>query len=599
MMSKDSKIYGIDFGTTTSLLSIGEYANDRISVQTAELSNAFSISSEFYFDGANFTESEVAHSVAIPSLKSWISEAKHDSDLKREVQVGDEGHLVDARVAVSAVLSKIVDLAREKLGISNLCSEKVIFGCPAFWGAFQRKALVEAAKLAGFKNVSMSDLRDEAVVSGVHVIQELLAVQQMELKEKRVLVFDMGGGTLDVALLRLNHSDEESAKKPLSVSVLASDSNLYAGDHADLMIAKLVLDKADKAKLPVPEDYVDENGIIGKTLQRLARTAKEILSSKLEIDVNVGKNAVKISRDDLNLILQDQIWQASELVNKVLIMAEVRDPSYSRLEKKFQKEGVKQNQIKQAIEQNLDNVKERISLSDVKSDLSSLTERVDLIVLSGGMSRVSVFSQFLSDKFKNAEVINAEQDKRFAGESNDHLVVKGLANFGKSIEFNAFRPPVTLTLKGTDGNGEEFEEIVFSAYDSLWESKEFNQDFMIGKQFTFQREVGVKDGTAKLIFSRPGGQVQIDIDDEVLKNKLVSEKQTKNTNAIDIRVGTQPLNIKLYASGLIFVGESNGEEMALVTDWPEVWEGSTLHFQMTRVKVSRLPAGASDWWRNK
>ncbi len=219
------------------------------------------------------------------------------------------------------------------------------------WDGKQRRRLLTAAQQAGL-SVTLDGLVDEPVAAGI----AWLAGSSAGLGgPMRVLVFDMGGGTLDIAVLDVrgvNHHD---------VSVLAAVGLAEAGDALDEAIAAdldFVLAKAgvDVDALPNP-DWARE------LLLTAARDVKVRLSTEDEepvvLDRTVfGPNEIWYSRDELNEIFQPQLDRAEQYIAAALRVARmVEEAAGSAYE---------------------------ISRLPVDALVSS----VDVVVLSGGMSRV-------------------------------------------------------------------------------------------------------------------------------------------------------------------------------------------------------------------
>ena len=90
--------------------------------------------------------------------------------------------------------------------------------------------------------------------------------------EKNVLIFDLGGGTFDVSVLRLSSG-------VFQVLATGGDSSL-GGDDIDLALAKWIFEKADLS------DNIDPS--LQRELLVAARTAKEKLSSCASVEINAA-----------------------------------------------------------------------------------------------------------------------------------------------------------------------------------------------------------------------------------------------------------------------------------------------------------------------
>ena len=93
------------------------------------------------------------------------------------------------------VLSKLKEAADDKTGSS--CG-KCIVTVPAYFNDLQRRATKEACQLAGMNCVHILNEPTAAAIScGLHICSKV------EAAEKNILIFDFGGGTLDVSILRI------------------------------------------------------------------------------------------------------------------------------------------------------------------------------------------------------------------------------------------------------------------------------------------------------------------------------------------------------------------------------------------------------------
>ena len=154
------------------------------------------------FDGSPLLESAVFAGADGRYLvgRDAVRAARHEPDRfephpklrlgDHEVLLGGVGHRdVDL---VAAVFGRVAGEARRVAG----SLPPAVLTCPAAWGAARRAALVAAAESAGLRVVS---LVEEPVAAAAYFAEVLRG----SLPPGRPLaVFDLGGGTLDVALVR-------------------------------------------------------------------------------------------------------------------------------------------------------------------------------------------------------------------------------------------------------------------------------------------------------------------------------------------------------------------------------------------------------------
>jgi molecular chaperone DnaK len=148
--------------------------------------------------------------------KTLFSECKNDIGVTRTYHKAPQGFQSAAEVS-GVILKFLVQAARED---DPLPLDRTVVTVPASFQAAQRQDTLRAAELAGLQ-VRGGDLLDEPVAAfldylflqGKDVLPELQT-------PRKVVVFDFGGGTCDVAVFRLGVAPGQQALQiePLAVS---------------------------------------------------------------------------------------------------------------------------------------------------------------------------------------------------------------------------------------------------------------------------------------------------------------------------------------------------------------------------------------------
>jgi molecular chaperone DnaK (HSP70) len=147
--------------------------------------------------------------------KSLFLECKNDMGIQRTYHRAPEGFRCAAEIG-----AKVLSFLKEAAGLQNPTPvDRTVVTVPASFQAAQRLDTVKAASLAGIP-VSGGDLLDEPIAAFI----DYLLCRPGELAEalkrpKKLLVFDFGGGTCDVAVLQLDRRDGGGLQvSPLAVS---------------------------------------------------------------------------------------------------------------------------------------------------------------------------------------------------------------------------------------------------------------------------------------------------------------------------------------------------------------------------------------------
>lgn len=198
-------------------------------------------------------------------------------------------------VEVSAeILRALAHRATEALG-GELSG--VVITVPAYFDDAQRQATKDAAKLAGLNVFRLLNEPTAAAVAygldrgadGVHAI------------------FDLGGGTFDVSILRLN-------KGVFEVMATGGDSAL-GGDDLDRAIAQWIMQQAD-----IPHDA--EHTLM-RQLAHTARAAKERLTGESSVELQItlpqgGEWHGSLDRDTLNQLIDPLIRKTISACRRTL-----------------------------------------------------------------------------------------------------------------------------------------------------------------------------------------------------------------------------------------------------------------------------------------
>ncbi len=132
---------------------------------------------------------------------------------------------------------------------------------PAYFDDAQRQATKDAAKLAGIKVLRLlNEPTAAAVAYGLDTGNEGV-----------IAVFDLGGGTFDISILRLN-------KGVFEVLATGGDSSL-GGDDFDYAIAQWMIMQADIANA--------DDAAVKRTIMQQARSAKEALAEAESVEINI------------------------------------------------------------------------------------------------------------------------------------------------------------------------------------------------------------------------------------------------------------------------------------------------------------------------
>ncbi|WP_415892363.1 Fe-S protein assembly chaperone HscA [Neptuniibacter sp. PT8_73] len=196
-------------------------------------------------------------------------------------------------VQVSAdILSSLVERAEEALGGELVGA---VITVPAYFDDAQRQATKDAAKIA---NIKVLRLLNEPTAAAV-------AYGLDEGKEGVIAVYDLGGGTFDISILRLN-------KGVFEVLSTGGDSAL-GGDDLDLALAQWF---AEQLQL----EQIDSHA--SRYLTEKAKETKELLTDKPQVSVvlELGSECheLVVTRENFESLIEPLVKRTTRACRRAL-----------------------------------------------------------------------------------------------------------------------------------------------------------------------------------------------------------------------------------------------------------------------------------------
>lgn len=259
-----AKVIGIDLGTSNSAAAILEGGRPSI-IPSAEGTTvgggkAFPSYVAFTKDGQRLIGEPARRQAAInPQGTIVAAKRKMGMDFKFEVH----GQKFTPQQISAFILQKIKEDAEAYLGDKV---EEVVITCPAYFDDNQRTATKDAGEIAGLKVLRIINEPTAACLAyGL----------EKTGKEQKILVFDFGGGTLDVTIM-------EMAEGVFEVKSTHGDTQLGGTDMDNVLIEYI----AEQFKKENGIDLLNDKMAIQR-LREAAEKAKIELSSTLTTDINL------------------------------------------------------------------------------------------------------------------------------------------------------------------------------------------------------------------------------------------------------------------------------------------------------------------------
>jgi molecular chaperone DnaK (HSP70) len=255
----------------------------------------------------------------ISSAKSWLSHPSIDHTAAiLPWGSHDDVYKVSPLEASASYLQHVRQVWNHKNPNTLFEEQNIVITVPASFDDSARSLTIEAARLAGLQHARLLEEPQAVCYDWLHRHADTL---ENTLKNiKLLLVCDVGGGTTDLTLIKVDHSQKE----PKLSRIAVGEHLMLGGDNIDLTLAHLAESRisTENKKLSSADlSYLLEQCRIVKE-QLLADNAPEFLSVTLlggGSKLIGGARSAQFTRDEVHAIALDGFFPLSkidELPNK-------------------------------------------------------------------------------------------------------------------------------------------------------------------------------------------------------------------------------------------------------------------------------------------
>ncbi|MCH2380060.1 MAG: molecular chaperone DnaK [Nitrososphaerales archaeon] len=368
-----SKIIGIDLGTSNSAAAVmigGKPSLIPSAEGTSVGGKSFPSYIAFTKDGQRLV-GEPARRQAVTNPEGTVQKIKRKMGESYKVHINGNDYTPEQLSAF--ILQKIKTDAEAFLGEKV---EKAVVTVPAYFNDNQRQATKDAGSIAGLDVVRI--INEPTAASLAYGLDK-------EASDQKILVFDLGGGTLDVTVMEFGDSVFE-------VKSTSGDTKLGGADMDQVILDYLVDTFVQRTSIDLRND--------SKAMQRLregAEKAKIELSTVLTTDINLPFIAQDSEKNPIHFETSLTRAKLEDLISVVLNKCEMP--------------------IKRAIEDS------KLSVSDI-----------DKVILVGGPTRMPSVQEFVKkivgkglergvDPMECVAAGAAIQGAVLAGETSDILLL--------------------------------------------------------------------------------------------------------------------------------------------------------------------------------
>ena len=322
------------------------------------------------------------------------------------------------------ILRHLTNGLKNKLSLNDDV-KNVIVTIPASFDPDMCKATLKAAELAGFdvllpngdyKNILLYE--PKAVIYNISNMLTNGELPQLTIDfstKKNVLVFDLGGGTLDVALYSVELSKED--RFPIIDEIAVGRYTAIGGDTFDDLLAK------DLTKRFLDFNGLNESEINTKEINQIMENKAEYLKLELSDKIfNAQYAGNKVNDDEEFELIEMDLYKGYEF-ETYITKKEIEDVFKPIMGENLKKEDVK----------NIDNLKGKDIKNIIYPILDVLSKaiekngdyNVDAVILNGGMTKFYLIKDRI-EKFFNLKPIEVNDP--------DLSVAKGAAFYQYCLE---------------------------------------------------------------------------------------------------------------------------------------------------------------------
>lgn len=300
-LQQEDMIVGIDLGTTNSLVAI-IHPETRKPVVLKEHDGTALVPSVVHFnDVGSITVGNAAKEYLISDPQNTIFSVKRlmgksyndikdhssfftykilDDDTERLVKI-QLGNKFYSPIELSSLILKELKARAEHILKTSV--SRAVITVPAYFNDAQRQATRDAGKLAGLDVLRI--VNEPTAASLAYG----LGMKKDEIKT--VAVYDLGGGTFDISILRITNGIFE---------VLSTNGDTYlGGDDFDSAVAKHW-----QNQLQISSEQIKNNKSLAQSFRLTAEEAKICLSAQADFTSKINEYEVRLVKPEFENLIQ-------------------------------------------------------------------------------------------------------------------------------------------------------------------------------------------------------------------------------------------------------------------------------------------------------
>jgi molecular chaperone DnaK (HSP70) len=326
---------GIDAGTSNSV--IGVYQSGKVEIVPNSIGDTYTPSVVDILDEGEYVgEETMLHKIDANNSKNRITEIKriigkkyseiedlthinfnivsNNDNIQIKVNRKGKEELFTPEEIMSLIFKKLIKNASDFV---KSTITKAVITVPANYSYNQRSAIVKAANLAGIEVLrTINEPTAAALAYGLGTKENnsdslaISIIKKDNVKNRKVLVFDLGGGTFDVTILVMQNNI-------FNVEATKGDTHLGGNDFDNILVDYCIKDFCQKMNVNENDIKQDPNSL--RRLKAQCEKAKKKLSNNDSSSIRVYNFynnmdlSISISRERFNQECED-LYKRIELI---------------------------------------------------------------------------------------------------------------------------------------------------------------------------------------------------------------------------------------------------------------------------------------------
>lgn len=317
---KAKKVYGIDLGTTYSAIAVVDDTGKAEIVKNME-GDPTTPSAVFFEAGEEVGKptaivGKVAKAQAGTEPEKFVDFVKPHMG---EIDIKDENGAITAHKTTwtiegitwtpEMISAEILKKLVQGVEITGEKVEDVVITCPAYFNDAQRRATSDAGKIAGLNVLAIIN---EPTAAALHY------GLNRDCGNQTVIVYDLGGGTFDVTVVKISAGE---------IEVVCSDGNHNLGgkNWDERLIDHLAEKFAEESENGVSADELKSDPETKTELKIAAEIVKQTLSQRQKITQKVNHAGavarIEVTRETFNSLTKPLLDQTEEITQRMIDMA--------------------------------------------------------------------------------------------------------------------------------------------------------------------------------------------------------------------------------------------------------------------------------------